>query len=108
MLSSFVPDNEATFEMELSNVDRDQIVSFLSQGSGSGCTPQSGQITGILKPMKETMEGDLAEATTAENSSITNFDSLVAAKEKKQMMQQQCLLRTSSPVLAIWAWRLRL
>jgi len=72
-----------SIEMELSNADRDQIVSFLAQGSGSGYAPQSGQITGILKQMKETMEADLAEATAAENGSLANFDSLVAAKEKE-------------------------
>merc|ERR1719163_1781019 len=72
-----------SIEMELSNADRDQIVSFLSQGSGSGYAPASGQISGILKQMKETMEADLAEATAAENTSIANFDSLVAAKEKE-------------------------
>jgi len=72
-----------SIEMELSNADRDQIVSFLSSGSGSGYAPQSGQITGILKQMKETMEGDLADSTAAENTSIANFDALVAAKEKE-------------------------
>jgi len=72
-----------SIEMELSNADRDQIVSFLSSGSGSGYAPQSGQITGILKAMKDTMEADLADATGAENASIANFDSLVAAKEKE-------------------------
>merc|ERR1719503_282513 len=72
-----------SIEMELSNADRDQIVSFLSAGSGSGYAPQSGQITGILKQMKETMEGDLADATATENTSIANFDALVAAKEKE-------------------------
>jgi len=72
-----------SIEMELSAADRDQIVSFLSQGSGSGYAPQSGQITGILKQMKETMEADLADATAAENASVANFDALVAAKEKE-------------------------
>jgi len=72
-----------SIEMELSAADRDQIVSFLSQGSGSGYAPQSGQITGILKQMKETMEADLADATAAENTSVANFDALVAAKEKE-------------------------
>merc|ERR1719191_2626894 len=33
--------------------------------------------------MKETMEGDLAEATAEENKAIANFDELVAAKEKE-------------------------
>jgi len=72
-----------SIEMELSNADRDQIVSFLSQGSGSGYAPASGQITGILAQMKETMEADLAEANAAETTSIANFDALVAAKEKE-------------------------
>jgi septal ring factor EnvC (AmiA/AmiB activator) len=72
-----------SIEMELSNADRDQIVSFLSQGSGSGYAPASGQISGILKQMKETMEADLADATAEEQKSVGNYDSLVAAKEKE-------------------------
>merc|ERR1719506_2142634 len=72
-----------SIEMELSNADRDQIVSFLSQGSGSGYAPASGQISGILAQMKETMEADLAEMTTNEQKSIENYDSLVASKEKE-------------------------
>merc|ERR1719324_1938180 len=70
-----------SIEMELSSADRDQIVSFLSNSQGSDYAPQSGQITGILKQMLETMEGDLADATKAEEGAIANFDSLVAAKE---------------------------
>jgi len=70
-----------SIEMELSSADRDQIVSFLSNSQGSDYAPQSGQITGILKQMLETMQGDLADATKAEESSIANFDALVAAKE---------------------------
>merc|ERR1719506_1934222 len=69
--------------MELSNADRDQLVSYLSQGSGSGYAPASGQIQGILEQMKETMEGDLATATADEKSAIANFESLVAAKEQE-------------------------
>merc|ERR1719345_23985 len=72
-----------SIEMELSNADRDQIVSFLSQGSGSGYAPASGQISGILKAMLDTMKADLAEATAAEQASVANFDALVAAKEKE-------------------------
>merc|ERR1712216_451725 len=67
--------------MELTSTDRDQIVSFLSNSQGSEYAPQSGQISGILKQMLETMEGDLAELTKAEESAIANFESLVAAKE---------------------------
>jgi len=71
-----------SIEMDLSAADRDQIVSFLSNSQGSGSS-QSGQIIGILKTMKETMEGDLADATNTENTALANFDALVAAKEKE-------------------------
>jgi len=70
-------------DMDISPADRDQVMAFLSQGQGSGYAPQSGQITGILKQMQETMQGDLAEITAAENGGITNFDELIAAKEKQ-------------------------
>ena len=40
--------------MDLSAVDRDIMSSFLAQGEGY--VPASGQITGILSQMKETME----------------------------------------------------
>jgi len=70
-----------SIEMELSSADRDQIVSFLSNSQGSEYAPQSGQITGILKQMLETMEADLADATKSEEASVANFDALVAAKE---------------------------
>jgi len=66
--------------MELSAADRDQIVSFLSGSQGSS---QSGQIIGILEQMQSTMEADLADATNAEDTSLANFDALVAAKEKE-------------------------
>jgi len=70
-----------SISMDLSSADRDQIVSFLSNSQGSEYAPASGQITGILKQMLETMESDLADATKAEEGSIANFDALVAAKE---------------------------
>merc|ERR1719287_353063 len=70
-----------TVEMDISSTDRDVLTSFLS--SSSGYAPQSGEITGILKQMKDTMEKELADATAAENESIANFEALVAAKEKE-------------------------
>merc|ERR1719324_1825566 len=48
--------------------DRDALASFLSEGEGY--VPQSGQIVGILKTMKDEMEKDFADATAAENTSI--------------------------------------
>ena len=72
-----------TVDMDMSSTDRDVLTSFLSSNSNSGYAPQSGAITGILKQMKDTMEKELADATTAENESLANFEALVAAKEKE-------------------------
>jgi len=61
--------------------DRDLLASFLSEGSNYA--PKSGEITGILKTLKDEMDKDLADATAEENSSIASFDSLMAAKKKE-------------------------
>ena len=44
-----------TMTMDLDDEDREALTAFLSQGQGDadGYAPQSGQITGILKQMKE-------------------------------------------------------
>jgi len=87
--AAFVQTTSATavrrlaIDMDLSPADRDQVMAFLAQGQGYGYAPKSGQITGILKQMKETMEADLAEATAAEEKAIGIFDALIAAKEKQ-------------------------
>merc|ERR1719409_1922649 len=71
--------------MDISEVDRDMITSFLTQGQGSasGYVPASGQITGILKQMKDTMDSSLATATADEDAAVKDFDALVAAKTKQ-------------------------
>jgi septal ring factor EnvC (AmiA/AmiB activator) len=66
-------------DMELSNVDRDDVSSFLA----NGYAPQSGQITGILKQMKDTLSADLKTATDDEAKAKTNYDELMAAKTKE-------------------------
>jgi len=68
-------------EMDLSNIDRDVISSFLSNSGNAAYAPQGGEITGILKQMKETMEGDLADLTKQEEEAKANYDALVSAKE---------------------------
>jgi len=70
-------------DMDISPADRDQLMAFLAQGQGFGYAPKSGQITGILKQMKSTMEADLADATAAEQKALGIFDELVAAKTKE-------------------------
>jgi len=71
--------------MDLSSIDRDLITSFLTQGQGESASyvPQSGQITGILKQMTDTMEASLEKATSEENGAVKDFDGLIAAKTKE-------------------------
>merc|ERR1719183_682852 len=71
--------------IDMSTMDREMITSFLMQGHGeaSDYVPASGQITGILKQMLDTMEKSLATATADENASIKDFDALIAAKTKE-------------------------
>merc|ERR1719502_2572054 len=68
-------------DMDISAADRDQIMSFLSQNSDYA--PQSGSIAGILKQMKETMEGDLETATANEKAAVANYEELTKAKTKE-------------------------
>merc|ERR1719253_1748453 len=46
--------------------------------------PQSGQIVGILKQMKEEMEGSLAKAVEDEASAASGFAELKASKQQEQ------------------------
>merc|ERR1719345_520037 len=71
--------------MDMSSMDRDMLTAFLTQGQGqsSDYAPASGQITGILKQMSDTMAANLATATSEESAAIKDFDALVAAKTKQ-------------------------
>merc|ERR1719269_483941 len=71
--------------MDISSMDRELITSFLTQGQGeaSAYVPQSGQITGILKQMTDTMEASLATATSEEEAAVKDFNGLVTAKTKE-------------------------
>merc|ERR1719379_1302854 len=72
-----------TLSMDMSTADRDVLSSFLTQGSGHRYAPASGEIVGILKQMKDTMEKDLAEVIASEDKAKQDFEGLVAAKEKE-------------------------
>jgi len=75
---------KATQNLEMSSGDRDSLAAFLQADSSEDEEEQgSGEIVGILKQMKSTMEADLAEATSAENSAKASFDELVASKNKE-------------------------
>jgi len=87
MSGSFLQTNAASVLRQISlsadmlPADRDELASFLSEGTSY--VPQSGQIVGILKTLKDEMEKDLSDATSAENSSISSYDGLMAAKKKE-------------------------
>merc|ERR1719264_2417971 len=66
---------------DMRSADRDMLSAFLAQGTGYA--PSSGEITGILKQMLETMEKELAEMIAAEKKAAKDFEVLVAAKEKE-------------------------
>merc|ERR1719183_744549 len=68
---------------DMNDFDRQEIVSFLSGASTGEYAPKSGEITGILKEMTDTMSKTLSDATADETSSIASFDGLMAAKTKE-------------------------
>jgi hypothetical protein len=74
---------QLSVDLEMSSVDRDVLSAFLTQGQEGGYVPQSGQITGILKQMKDTIEKDLADITAAEEQAIKDYEALAAAKTKE-------------------------
>jgi chromosome segregation ATPase len=64
---------------DMQDGDREDVMAFLS----GQYAPQSGQITGILKQLGDEMTQDLTDATAAEETSISQFNDLVAAKTKE-------------------------
>jgi len=66
---------------DMSDYDREEITAFLS--NSNDYAPASGEITGILKQMKETMEKGLAGAASEEAAAVKAYEELMAAKEKE-------------------------
>lgn len=63
-------------------MDRRNALAFLEQGSNAEeFSTGSGEILGILKQMKEEMEGNLASAVEDEAKAVEGFNSLQASKE---------------------------
>merc|ERR1719375_501868 len=74
---------QLSVSMEMSSVDRDMLASFLASGSSEGYVPQSSEIVGILKQMKDEMEKDLADAIAAEQEAAAAAEGLIAAAKKQ-------------------------
>jgi len=71
-------------KQDMPDVDRQDVLSFLSGGDNGGYAPASGQIVGILKQLKKEMETTLKEETDEEKESIASYDGLMAAKTKEK------------------------
>merc|ERR1712136_291094 len=68
---------------KVSDGDRSTLLSFLSGGDNQGYAPQSGEIIGILKQLKDSMSADLADSQKAEADRKADHAALTAAKKKE-------------------------
>eukprot|EP00408_Alexandrium_pacificum_P058861 CAMPEP_0171168296 /NCGR_PEP_ID=MMETSP0790-20130122/7638_1 /TAXON_ID=2925 /ORGANISM="Alexandrium catenella, Strain OF101" /LENGTH=707 /DNA_ID=CAMNT_0011633133 /DNA_START=59 /DNA_END=2182 /DNA_ORIENTATION=- len=68
---------------EMLDVDRQALVAFLSSKQEASYVPRSGEISGILKEMGETMEKSLAEITSSEQAAVKSYEGIMAAKTKE-------------------------
>merc|ERR1719160_1934033 len=69
--------------------DRKNVVAFLQENGDYA--PQSGQIVGTLKGMKDDMEAELKEPIADEEKAITGFGELKASKEKEIEMATEAI-----------------
>mmetsp|Transcript_58313 Transcript_58313/g.136336 ORF Transcript_58313/g.136336 Transcript_58313/m.136336 type:complete len:728 (+) Transcript_58313:67-2250(+) len=67
----------------IESTEKDMIMSFLEGSASDSYAPQSGEILGILKQIKDGMEKDLADITSAEEEAKKNAAALAEAKEKE-------------------------
>jgi len=74
-----------TLNQDITNHDREALTAFLSQGQGDSLeyAPASGEIVGILKQMKDTMEKDIAEVIAQEEEAKKEYEELMVAKQKE-------------------------
>merc|ERR550537_2110250 len=71
------------------SMDRKNVLAFLEQSGDY--VPQSGQIVGILKGMKDDMEAELKEAISDEDKAIAGYADLKASKEKEVEMATEAI-----------------
>merc|ERR550537_1118371 len=69
--------------------DRRNVIAFLEENGDYA--PQSGQIVGILKAMKDDMEAELKEAIADEDKAIIGFGELKASKETEIEMATEAI-----------------
>jgi len=70
-------------KQDMLDADRQDLLAFLSGGTSADYSPQSGQITGILKEIGDEMSKGLAAATADEEDAVKSHEELMAAKTKE-------------------------
>merc|ERR1719272_2087924 len=78
-------------KVDMVDMDRQLLVSFLSGSEKEGYAPASHEIVGILKQMGDEMEKDIAEEAAAEASAAQNYEELIAAKKQEVEINQAAL-----------------
>merc|ERR1719183_1305433 len=73
----------------MDSMDRRNVLAFLEESGDYA--PQSGQIVGILKAMKDDMEASLKEAVEGEERAVAGFAELKASKEKEIEMATEAV-----------------
>merc|ERR550537_1983895 len=71
------------------SMDRKNVLAFFQQNGDYA--PQSGQIVGILKGMKDDMEAELKESVAQEEKAVAGFADLKASKEKEMEMATEAV-----------------
>jgi len=74
---------------QVDDMDRKNVLAFIEQSVDYA--PQSGQIVGILKGMKDEMESDLKAAEADEAKAITGYGELKASKESEAEMATEAI-----------------
>jgi len=68
---------------DVMDTDRQELLAFLSAKEGDEYAPQSGEITGILKTIKDEMFAEEQETMATEAAAVKSYEELMAAKKKE-------------------------
>lgn len=68
---------------DISEFDRQPLVAFLSGTTGTDYVPQSNQIVGVLKEIKDTMSKSWEDLQAAEAASVSSQEELMTSKSKQ-------------------------
>jgi len=70
-------------DADMDDADRQEVMAFLSGQNSQEYAPKSGEITGILKTIKDEMTKSLESAVADEKDAIASFDDLMTAKKRE-------------------------